>query len=396
MMIKCFLFLLLLLPAAIYSQPLFSASLYVPALTVGRVPSRGFSTVVTFDKRVSISATGSHEGHVCLYINTRNGDLGIRFDESEVLEVCGLNVEDEKFRFTLIRATGQVQTYMTRNVHGVLKYLVLTGNTEINQVSFPPVRNTTLYRQAETHRRRRETIVSQAYRANSGGPIVYLHGPTLPRDVTVQDFLGFGSIGYVKTNRGIFMATRADLESMRLEAFRWQDVPTRLDISPFESAEGHMDAGIGAALDREENKLRAESYTGECGGEEDQLRRLKLADIASRRETMVRKNTGNIYENEVTRKAMADLIMPSFRVMNQELEVKICRATTQATRARSESTRAAAERRVRCYRTSQDELSQLQSEWVGLEARYPNDKGESYADRVSIRRRLMSLGNGCR
>src|SRR5688572_11476424 len=124
MMTRLFLFLLLLLPVTIHSQPPLSTSIDVPALTVGRLPSRSGS-VVTFDKRVLIVATGSAvlatgnpEGRVCLYINTRTGDLGIRYGESPDFEVCGLNVNDEKFSFALIRPTGDVQTYRTHKKNG--------------------------------------------------------------------------------------------------------------------------------------------------------------------------------------------------------------------------------------------------------------------------------------
>jgi hypothetical protein len=394
-MTRLLLFLFILFPAAIFSQTL-STSLDVPALTAGRIPSRSTEPVVTFDKRVLIIARGGPEGEVCLYINTRTGDLGLRYGRTPELGVCAFNVNDEKFRFTLIRATGQVQTYMTHNKNGVLKYYVSTGNTEVHPVSFPSFRDTTLHRQAETDRIPRETIVSQAYRASSAGPTVYLYGRTTPRDVTVQDFLGFGGIGYVKTNRGIFMATRADMGSMRMEVHYWQDVPTQLDMNPFESVESYMDNALEATMQREENKLRTETYSGECGGEEDELRRRKLADIASRRQKIVEKNAGNIYESERTRKATGELLMPNLEVMHQELEVKICRANVRLSRTRSETTRAQTEERIQCYRTSQQELSRLQEELNAVDVRYRNDAGRSYAEKVRLQTRLMSVGSSCR
>ena len=147
-------------------------------------------------------------------------------------------------------------------------------------------------------------------------------------------------------------------------------------------------------LDEDERGLRTERNMGPCGAEQDELRRLKLADIAARREMLVRKNTGNIYEDATTRKAIEDLAMPNFQVMHQELEVKICRVT--ARRSRSRTGGPALDRLIECHRTSQQELARIRSKWEAIEARHGNDITGSYRERAAIRRQLMSLGSGCR
>lgn len=396
-MTRFFLFLFLLLPVSAFSQT-FTTSLDVPALTSGRVPPlTGGQPVVRFDRRILVQVISGPAGEFCLYMNTRTGDIGIRYGRSGELGGCELNIDDEKFRLMLVRATGQVQTYMNAKQNGVLRHLVMTGNTEVYPVSFRPMENAELNRLAGSDSSRRSGRDGRAYSANStGAPTFYLQGRTEPVRVTTQDFLGYSGIGYLKTNHGVFMVVRADMGPAQYRAYSWSDVTTDFDMHPFESVESMINEKVTTGLDRQEEKLRNETPSGDCASEESELKRLKLADVEARRRSNSQRNSGNIYENESTRRAYGEMMLPNLEVMNQELEVKVCKANVRLNRTRGEAQRADISRRIQCYRQSQRELSQIQADWNAIDARYPNEAGRAYSEKTRTFGRIMSLGSDCR
>jgi hypothetical protein len=395
-MTKFFVFLLLLLPVSIHSQ-VFSDSFDVPALTSGPSRPSGGSPMIEFDRRLLVQISGPTPSEMCLYINTVTGDIGITYGRVGELGACELNVNDRKFRFMLVRSSGQVQTYMTVEKNGALKHYMSTGNTEIFPVSFPPMENTDLHRFGSVvPGRRRGGVESRAYRANASAPTFYLHGRTDPATVTTQGFLGHSGIGYLKTNRGIFMVVRAELGSTEFRAYSWSEVPTRLDPDLFEQLEVIMNEKYTASLDRQEEKIRADEPTGDCASEETELNRLKLADVQARRGLNRERNSGNVYENESVRRASGEMMTPNLAIMNQEVELKICKANVRLSRTRGETARAGIERRIQCYREQKIELNRLQMEWDAIDARYPNDAGRAYAEKNRTYMRLMSLASQCR
>lgn len=396
-MTKFFVFLLLLLPASAFSQP-FATSLDVPALTSGPSRPSDGSPMIVFDKRILVQVSGGvRPGEMCLYINTVTGDIGITYGHGGTLGVCEINVNDTKFNFMLVRSSGQVQTYMTREKNGALKHYMTTGNTEIYPVSFPAMENTELYRfgVADPGSRRRG-VESHSYRANASAPTFNLYGRTAPANFTTQNFLGYSGIGYLKTNRGIFMSVRAQLGPTRFNVYSWSDVTTRLDPDLFEQMEVIMDEKITSGLDRQENKLRNETFSGSCSMEEEELRRLKLEDVDTRRGLNRQRNSGNVYESESARRATGEIMIPNLVVMNQELVVKTCKANERLARTRSETGRSDIERRIQCYRTQQAGLSELQAEWNAIDARYPNDAARAYMEKNRSFGRLASIGASCR
>lgn len=395
-MIKYLVFLVLLLPVSTFSQP-FAASLEVPALTSGPARPSDGSPMITFDRRLLVQISGPTSGEMCLYINTVTGDIGIVYGRGGELGACELNVNDRKFRFMLVRSGGQVQVYMTTEKNGVLRHYMSTGNSEIFPVSFPRMENAELHRFGETAPvRRRGGVESHAYGANASAPTFYLHGRSAPATLTTQDFLGHSGVGYLKTNRGIFMSVRAQLGSTDFRVYSWSSTPTRLDPDLFEQTEVIMNDQLTTSLDRQEEKIRARNPTGDCASEETELRRLQLADIEARRGLNRERNSGNIYENESVRRASAEMMLPNLEVMDQELEVKICKANARLNRARGETARADIERRIQCHRDSQRELNRLQMEWDAIDARYPNESGRAYAEKNRTFGRLMSIGSSCR
>ena len=395
-MTKFFVFLLLLLPVPAFSQP-FATSLDVPALTSGPARPSDGSPMITFDRRLLVQINGPTTGEMCLYINTVTGDIGIVYGRGSELGACELNVNDRKFRFMLVRSNGQVQTYMTTEKNGELKRYMTSGNTEIYPVSFPRMENADLHRFGSVvPGRRRGGVESYAYRANSTAPTYYLHGHTTPATVTTQDFLGYSGIGYLKTNRGIFMVVRAELGTTEFRVYTWSSAPTQLDPDLFEQTEVIMDEKFRTSLDRQEEKIRADNPTGDCASEETELNRLKLADVERRRGLNRERNSGNVYENEAVRRATGEIMLPNLEVMNQEVEVRICKANARLSRTRGERARADLERRIQCYRNQKVELNRLQLEWDAIDARYPNESGRAYAEKNRTFTRLMSLGSECR
>lgn len=389
-MTKFFLALLLLFPASVYCQ--YSTSLVVPALTSSARRSSG--SLITFDRTVLVQASGAANGDFCLYINTRTGDIGVRFVDGP--SSCPMNINDEKFRLTVIRPTGVVQNFVTTKQNGVLKHFVSTGNTEIVRVSFPPMQNAELGRLESTAWTRRHEITARGYRANESAPTFFLYGRTFPRDVTTQDFLGYSGIGYLKTNRGVYMVIRADMGGTEYRAARWSDSPSQLNQDSFKQIETILTDKLLPSLQREEDRLRNETFSGECSGEERELNRLKLADVEARRRTEAASRRGNIYESESTRRAYGELLMPNLEVLNQEIEVNACKAEVRRSRTRSERTRTDLSQRIACYRNQQLELSRLRMELDAIDARYPNEPGRAYAEKTRRLTDLMSLGSGCR
>ena len=395
-MTKFFLAVFLLFPIPIFSQ-YFDTSLDVPALTSG--PAAPSGSIISFDRRITVNVIGSPGAMFYLYINTRTGDIGVMYGRSGEMGSPDLNINEEKFRFMLVRSGGQVVSFMNSKQNGILKHYRTTGNTEVFPVTIPRMERTELRRRDETREpERRFGVTARAYSANAAGaPVFYLHGRTEPATVTTQDFLGYSGIGYLKTDRGIYMVVDAMMGPLKYNAVSWNAVRTELNLDHFQHTEQMIDDKMRVALAKEENRLRNQTFSGDCASEEGELNRLKLADVESRRRTNVERNTsGNIYESEATRRAYGELLMPNLEVMNQEIEVRACKAEVRRSNTRNERTREDLGRRIACYRNQQRELNRLRLELNAIDARYPNEPGRAYAEKNRKLTELMTLGSGCR
>lgn len=336
-MSKLLLFVVLLLPSFVFSQ-----AIDVPFLTDGPTRDAG-GTVTTFDKLITISTPtrDSRGAETFLYINTRNGDVGIVTGPTGTLGDGSLRPTDPEFRLKLITRTGEVLNFYNRVKNGSVVQYVASGGTEVFPVMFPPS-NTEITRRggSESYRDdslgRRGRVAAQAYAAaGPSSPTAFLVGTTNERrhqSLVVEKLLGYSGIGYLKTNKGVFIVRELRSGGNAFVAENWQNISTSFDKAPFQLVEQLVAAGS-ESDQRKLEALRGKTFTGECSEYEAAKNEIQQRILVRRRQAVERTQSGNIYQNPGTVQGYADMFDYSTQLELEDMDAQL--RTCNAERQRS-------------------------------------------------------------
>ena len=374
-MSKLIAFLLCILPTVAFAQPGSTSgdrrlSLDVPFLTSGSPGRDPGTTISRFDKRILITSSGG--SYTCLYLNTRNGDKAVSIDRDGSSCSEPLPVNDEKFALMLFTQSGDVLSFYNRKKNGRIEHYVTSGGTDLAPVSYLPDSGV-LERRGETVDFFRHDYTAHPYRANAAGaPKFYLVGGRTPERLTVQKSLGYSGIGYLKTDRGIFMSFRVEKGETFFNVQSWESVTVDFDKAPFRLVEAELSTEFSEYYDREMRKLEAKRFSGSCSDSEQALNELRKQELRRQREAVGRTRSGNVYQNRTAVGGYSDLVDPSFQLesFDMDTQVKICKAEATLSRSSGERTRARLTEKIRCLNNLRLDIRRVKMEMDALDQRY--------------------------
>lgn len=397
-MFKIILAIIFIFPAVVLSQ---SGSVDVPFLSGGGGTRDASSTITTFDKLIRISTPTSDPrgAETYLYINTRNGDMGIVTGPSGTLGDGTLQTNDPNFRLMLITGSGAVLNFFNRLKNGDVVHYVASGNTEMAPVMFAPS-NTELIRRggSDTYRDdslgRRGRVTGQAYAAaGPSSPTAFIVGTTSHRrhrQLVAQKLLGYSGIGYLKTDKGVFMVRELRSGAASFVAENWQDMNTSFDKAPFVLVEQKLFDGIRQSDDRRLEGLRNKEFSGECSEYESALNEIQQRIITRRADAVNRAQSGNVYQNPGTVRGYVDLYDYSgqLEAADMDAQLRTCRAERDRS-GRSTSSEAfnRLSERIRCLQNYRNEIRGIKLEIDTIDANNASrpDRGLAQKQRAMAR-----------
>lgn len=388
-MYRAFLLIILLLPVGIFAQD-FDTSLTVPALS--RPSSIVEGSTLVFDRRIKVAINGAGvvNGEMFIYINTVSGDVAVRTGPLRSLGPGELDFNQENFRLHRMTMGGKSFAYQTFGSGSNRKYVVTTGNTDVAPMTWPSSTGAVIERQDSDPTFLNEILSAAPY---AGGSLtVYLHGGSLPRRLTWQKFLGHSGIGYLKTDRGIHLSLRSDMNGQTFIATELLAVNTAMDLTRFVQGDA-----VALQQNRDEysaklEKLREERFTGECYGEARALNRLKIADLEGRQRAAAESTRGNVYQDANVQRAYDTMMLPNLRIEIAEVEVELCKIRS-ARPTSNEVTSSRRTQRMGCLRDRKNDLERIQRIWDEIDAS-DLSTAEKHTDKIRLYGRRLIGGCG--
>lgn len=397
-MSRTILIILCLFPLAVFSQPpTLTGLLDVPFLTSGTPPVSRSTTITRFDKRIIIVNPEGTRGssYTNLYLNTRNGDMGIVVSRDPGDD--SLRVNDETFRLLLITQSGEAFSFMNQKKQGRIEKLVVSGGTEVVPITFAP-ENGVLDRQTETRTYRRRTYTLRAYRAGGDGATTFfLYGNGTPDRLVVEKSLSYSGIGYLKTDRGIFMILEtSQSDGNRYFASGWRNVNIEFDKAPFRVVENELVAAADDDFQRKMQKLESEEFSGPCQQYKRSLNEMRKRDLRRRNEALNRSQSGNVYQGQSAQSGYSDLFDFSLQLesLDMETQLSICETEDRISRAGSTSGADSLAARVRCKRSYLLEINRIKLQADAVDERYRTEPGRAFAEKQRLMAQL--IGQSCR
>ncbi len=278
-------------------------------------------------------------------------------------------VNDEKFQLMVVTQSGEINNFYNRRKNRRIEHYVASGGTELVPVSFSPDYGV-LERRDETRNFVLRSYAAHPYRAsNPGAPKFYLVGARTPERLTVQRSLGYSGIGYLKTDKGVYMSFMMDRGETYFRVQNWENVAVSFDKAPFRLVEAELSTEFSQYYDREMRKLEAKRFSGDCADVETRLNEMRKQELRRQREAVQRTQSGNVYQSRAVVGAYSDLVDPSFQLESYDMDtqVKICKAEATLSRSNSEQTRDRLTAKIRCLNSLRLDINRVKMEMDAID-----------------------------
>lgn len=315
-----------------------SSLLNVPFLEHGYSGYETPGGELRFDKFILINSNTSDGKPVdiFLYINTTTGAFATRTEKRDKLISEQFDIESKDFKLTYFSPKGKVIQFYNRLKNGVVERKYSAMNTEIVAFSMPSMENTWVFKQSGSTRSLPQNFQTGYYKATTpGAPLLFLCGDLSQPKMKATKFVGYSGIGYVKTDKGIYMVAGVVPEGggNAFSAEKWKDINEHFNLIEFKSAEGEVYDKLGAEIDKELNKPH-DIKEGACQSIEHEIsvaKKLKAQNM----QNLVQKTTrGNMINDKNVQNAMAAMQDPTadYGISQLEIELRICKLVDRMNR----------------------------------------------------------------
>lgn len=348
---------------------------------------------VCFDKK--IFTKGSANGRVIdmyIYINTEKGYVGILNGREGTLGDGNIDINNSRFNFMLYTKKGNFFNYYNRKKKDVLKHYVTTGNSQQHLLQQTVTGgNDKIYKKTVRNIYCGDKFKTWSYKADGDAPVYHVFGRTYPTSLKWKDFLGYSGVGYVYTDAGIYIVCEMEKESFFTEMRSFDDVDICFDPAEFQHAEEIMYTEAQEELEKKKQKADNATFSGDCADKEVALNNYKKELIEKKKRNLQQAQGGNVYQNQNTQKAYADLQDPIDMVEQGvfEMDIKICKAEKILATQSGESARKTQEK-ISCYNQQKSNYISAKSEMQALNTRYADSPGKAHSEKLKVMSRIMT------
>jgi hypothetical protein len=232
-----------------------------------------------------------------------------------------------------------------------------------------------------------------SYKADGDAPVYHVFGRTYPNSLKWKDFLGYSGVGYVYTDAGIYIVCEMEKGSFFTEIRSFDDVDICFDPADFQHAEEMIYTETQEALEKEKEKADNATFSGDCADKKNALNNYKKEMIDKKKRNLEQAQSGNVYQNQNTQKAYADLQDPIDMVEEgiYEMDVKICKAQKRLEKQSGQSAQSTQEK-IDCYNQQKSQYISAKNEMQALNTRYSNSPGKAHAEKLKVMGRIMTIG----
>ncbi|MGQ0739182.1 MAG: hypothetical protein ACT4OJ_09005 [Bacteroidota bacterium] len=416
--------LVLLTPCFLFSQPesrdtawggwshqeYYNSILQAPVIT-GETSAQLISPTgqkLCFDKRIKFkSLLSSGPVEQCMYLNTREGYVGILSASRTGGDLCDIKTEDEKFNFFVIGLKGNAYTFRNSKKNGRIEHFVSTGNTQAHQLSMPSNVLQTVHKKTERRGYCGDKIKTWAYKHDSpSSPVYFLFGKTFPDEIRVSTskFIGNSGVGYQFTDKGLFIIMEmspgpsGESSGFGCKITELEEVSICFDPARFKIAEDELYSKALTGIQREREKIAADEAKvagSNCPSQKMRVINFRKEQVRVQGARLFSMQQGNTYQNLSTQQAMGQMI-DHIAVVQQSIlenEVKICEAELRASQTSNETSRQKYQQRISCLHTQNGQLQNLETQLKALDTQYASEPGKAFAEKAKLF--MRNLPRGC-
>ncbi|MCC2590063.1 hypothetical protein [Chryseobacterium sp. MFBS3-17] len=270
---------------------------------------------------------------------------------------------------------GLVLSFYNRLKKGVLEKKYTTMNTEIaNYTPMIPASNYWIFKHSGNLRTLPQNFVAYKYKAGSSESPTFLFCGYPPAEkLKVSKMTGYSGIGYLKTDRAIYMVTEMKpATGNSFVAVKWKEVNISLNLADFQSAEGEFYTKAGEEIEKEQNKP-AKIKESECSRIEHEIAVEKKRMLTEQQDLLSKTTRGNMLNDSKVKNAMAAMQDPTRGLIQNRLETEL-RLCKLIDRMNKQSTTELDKRKKECLETQLGDSADATAESEAIDAQYGLNK----------------------
>jgi hypothetical protein len=320
-------------------------------------------------------------------MNTTDGVIGILSGKVGTLGDGTIRQETARFNFLVISKKGNVYSYFNRKKRAAIEHYVTTGNsnTFLYDFSFRDG-NDVIFRKTIRNNYCDNKFKTWLYKADgSDAPEFHIFGRNYPNKLVCKDFIGYSGVGYLHTDEGLYIMCEMRKGDNNFEMRSMEDTDACFDPTDFKLVEQEMNTVITESLQREKEKLDGRTYSGDCADAKTILNNYKKQLNAKKKLDLEQTQQGNVYQNQNTQKAYANLMDPIDMVQESILDtdVKICNTQKRLSNARGVSAEKAAEK-LECLQQQKSRLINAKAQMEALNITYQTEPAKALVEKNRI------------
>lgn len=345
-----------------------------------------------FDKRIKIkSLLSSGPVEQCMYLNTKEGYVGILPPLRTGGDLCAIKTEDEKFIFFITGLKGNAYTFKNTKKNGRIEHFVSTGNTQVHQLSMPSNVVQTVHKKTERRGYCGDKIKTWAYKHdNPSSPVYFLFGKVFPDEINVSSskFIGNSGMGYQFTDKGLFIIMEMESSSFGCKITELEEVSICFDSAPFKIAEDEIYTKAITSLQRESVKIAADEAKigSDCVSQKTAVINFRKEQLRVQGARLNTSQSGNTYQNLPAQQAMGQMIDHAAvtKQMILENDVKVCQAERRSEQTSNETSRQKYQQRISCLRSQNGQLQNLEIQLKAMDIQYATEPGKAFAEKAKL------------
>lgn len=348
--------------------------------------------IFSFDKFVAIKSktTKGETIDIFLYINTRTGAFATITERENVLETENFDTNSKNFKLFYYSPKGKIIQFYTRLQKGELKKYFATMNTEV--VAYTPsipLQNTWLFKQGAEFNTLPQNFHAAHYKATTdNAPTMVLCGYPIIGKLLASNFIGYSGIGYVKTDKGVYMITeiKPAYSGVPFTATKWKEINLQLNIADFTSAEAEFYSKTGESIEKKLNKP-VKIKDGPCASLVHEKEMEKKRVLLNQKDLLGKTSRGNMVNDKSVQNALASMQDPTtqLELSRLETEIKLCNIID---RMNSQSTTELDKQKRDCLETRLGDIANAKAESDAIDAKFGLDKVKALPEKIKIMKKL--------
>lgn len=358
---------------------------------------------ICFDKIIKVKqVTSRGPSEACLFINTRTGLIGHSAIKPGAIGVCDIKPDREDFNLFVMGLAGNTYHYFNVKKKDNIEHHMATMNSQQHTFQFTSTGNNAVL-QKKTERRSycNDKVKAWAYRVDGRSETWFLFGKQFPDQVlmTPKKFLGNYGVGYIHSDKGLFIIMQLEAASLDSKIIEIQDMDVCFDASGFAVFEEELITKATSSIQRKREKISRDLTRLKPDDPCTPIKRSSLQyeqqALDRQEENLRRSMQGHLGQSVPTQQARADAMHnydDQIELLILDTQHKICKTQDQLARqTRNESSQQRYQQKLNCLNealsaqmSTREQMKQVDRTYQGQPGKIVEQKSRMFLRGIKI------------